>query len=135
MGGKNRAVALKKGSKTKKSLLNPLIKELYRITGKYRHFYQNIRFFYKSCSADVTKSTSIEDICKQGDLIASKEASFIPPSYNLNRVEVANQLIDHLKTQDGTICNVKAVETDSGVDTYILVPNLNLSSIEPENPS
>ena len=34
MGGKNRAVALKKGSKTKKSLLNPLIKELYRITGK-----------------------------------------------------------------------------------------------------
>jgi len=35
MGGKNRAVALKKGSKTKKSLLNPLIKELYRITGKF----------------------------------------------------------------------------------------------------
>ena len=66
-------------------------------------------------SADVTKSTSIEDICKQGDLIASKEASFIPPSYNLNRVEVANQLIAHLKTQDGTICNVKAVETESGV--------------------
>ena len=48
-------------------------------------------------------------------MIASKEASFIPPSYNLNRVEVANQLIAHLKTQDGTICNVKAVETESGV--------------------
>jgi len=95
--GKNRAVALKKGGKTKKSLLNPLIKELYRIT------------------ADVSKSTSIEDICKQGDLIASKEASFIPPSYNLDRVEVANQLISHLKEQEGTICNVKAVETDSGV--------------------
>jgi len=37
MGKNNRAVALHKGgkkaTKTKKSLLNPLIKELYRISG------------------------------------------------------------------------------------------------------
>ena len=35
MGKQSRAVVIKKGGKVKKSLLNPLIKELYRMTGEY----------------------------------------------------------------------------------------------------
>ena len=99
MGKNNRAVVVHKGGKkTKKSLLNPLIKELYRITGisSQSSFYccYSLQFI-----ADVTKSTGLEEICKQGDIIESKESSFVAPSYNLNRVDAANDLICHLRSQ------------------------------------
>ena len=46
MVNKNRALAkssAKKGPKTKKSLLNPLIRELYKVTGKfYREMFKDI---------------------------------------------------------------------------------------------
>ena len=100
MGKNNRAVAVRKGGKkapkTKKSLLNPLIKELYRISGTEALFEI---MTYSIFEADVNKATAVEDICKQGDLIASKEPSFVPPSYNLNRADAANELIDHLNSQ------------------------------------
>ena len=50
----------------------------------------------KSILADINKATSFEDIIKLGETIESKEGSFLAPSYNINRVEAANDLIAHL---------------------------------------
>ena len=95
---KNRAVVAKKGPKTKKSLLNPLIRELYKVTGKILSgiFCLNFRL------ADIKKETSFEEIVKLGDIIEGKEGSFLAPSYNVNRVDAANELIAHLRTQVGS---------------------------------
>ena len=95
---KNRAVVAKKGPKTKKSLLNPLIRELYKVTGKILSgiFCLNFRL------ADIKKETSFEEIVKLGGIIEGKEGSFLAPSYNVNRVDAANELIAHLRTQVGS---------------------------------
>jgi len=93
---KNRTLVAKKGPKTKKSLLNPLIRELYKVT------------------ADINKATSLEDIVKLGETIESKEGSFLAPSYNINRVDAANDLIAHLNQENAT-CKVRAVETENGL--------------------
>ena len=95
---KNRAVVAKKGPKTKKSLLNPLIRELYKVTGKILSEIFCLNFPL----ADIKKETSFEEIVKLGDIIEGKEGSFLAPSYNVNRVDAANELIAHLRTQVGS---------------------------------
>ena len=92
---KNRAVVAKKGPKTKKSLLNPLIRELYKVTGRVVSRVTLLISFL----ADIKKETSFEDIVKLGDIIEGKEGSFLAPSYNVNRVDAANELIAHLRNQ------------------------------------
>lgn len=62
-----------------RSLMNPLIRELYKLT------------------ADPSKPASLEEVFKLGDAIESKQSFFLSPSYNVDRVAAGNDLINHIQ--------------------------------------
>jgi len=63
----------------KRSFMNPLIRELYKLT------------------ADPTNPAKIEEVFKIGNSIESKQSTFISPSYNVDRIQAGNELIDHIR--------------------------------------
>ena len=70
---------VKSAGGAKRTVLMPLVKELYTMT------------------STVDKKPDIEEVYRLAQMIEDKQPSFIPPSYNLDRVQAANELIHHLK--------------------------------------
>jgi hypothetical protein len=62
-----------------KSTLNPLIKDLYKLT------------------SNPEKPADLEEVFELGNMIEIKQSTFVAPSHNLDRVKAANQLIEHIK--------------------------------------
>jgi len=87
---------VKSAGGAKRAVLMPLIKELYTIT------------------STVDKKPDIEEVYRLAQMIEEKQSSFIPPSYNLDRVQAANELIDHLKTEHKCSINAAAESDELG---------------------
>ena len=86
MGKKSKNNKLVKAhSGPKRTVMNPLIKELYKMT------------------ADPSKPANLDEVFKLGEAIQAKQSSFIAPSYNVDRVSAGNALIDHIKTWENLI--------------------------------
>ena len=82
MGKKAKNNKLVKAGGSKRAVLMPLVKELYTIT------------------STVDKKPDIEEVYKLAEMIEAKQSSFLPPSYNLDRVKAGNELIEHLKRHE-----------------------------------